>query len=368
APDGNGLFPLNSDETWIWCCDVQETGAVLDNSILTIAALTGITRWMASLLDERTTERANSLLETCVDALITKMIVPGKNLLAVAREDNGLLDESAITNPICRPFIMNIVESLPLVLQHAAMKSLVSCWNNCKTQVAENGIIIRSHSATAAMTGNSLGFALAALGHVNARAAGDTLLSGIMTFVNCTGSVNEIHDIFDPSWGTERRRLWDSASILQGIYQYILNTRVDGETIRFTPYCPSFITSISIDDYPVLDKHYSFRLAREHGILLCAIKENGIEIAKHGGLKEIIINRVDGRCTIANALIQDERFSLTKRTNEFWEMVQNSSSIQIVHETDAVFHAREVQRQVVFTRNIFPTLLDRQSWGKIKNV
>nr|MDO8087979.1 hypothetical protein [Candidatus Sigynarchaeum springense] len=350
------LFPLNSDETWIWACDVLETGFVLDNAMLALAALVSARRWLHGLLDAPLMRSIGELAARIHASIIEHFLIPHRNRLAVARDDDGTLDESAIVVPLSMPFIHDVVDEYPDLLD-PCINSLVACWHLCSLPVDGGGRIVRSHSATTSLTGNAPGHFIEAIGRVNARRQGDELLEGILNFVNATGSVNELHDIYDPSWGTEHRRLWDSMSVLQGIVQYFIGTRVLPGAVVFTPYCPERIDAISFDDLAVRGHVYSFRMARKDSKLLCAVKMDGNEIARYEGLHEVAIDTSTNGVQITPVRdFAGSKFKDRPR-GDYWGRIipsiadagSRGTSMALIHDGTSKNHAIEIERQLAFS-------------------
>ena len=48
------------------------------------------------------------------------------------------------------------------------------------------------------------------------------LAKRVLRFASATGCVWELHDIYDPAWAGEKRRLWDSAVVLMGMTHALL--------------------------------------------------------------------------------------------------------------------------------------------------
>nr|MDO8112496.1 hypothetical protein [Candidatus Sigynarchaeota archaeon] len=368
------LFPLNSDETWIWACEVVETGVVLDNSLLCLSALLAVQQWFSDLLESSALKFVDELAGNVRRAIEEKLVIKKKNRFAVARDDDGMLDESAVTIPLSMPFIHGLFDDSP-ELRKIALNGVLDCWQACRVHVDGGGSIVRSHSATTAMTGNTPGHFLEAIGKLNARKAGDEILEGILNFVNCTGAVNEIHDIFDPSWGTERRRLWDSMAIIEGVMQYLLGIRFAPDSIRFTPYCPEKIESVSIDEYPVGNHVYSFRMVRRAGKLLCAVKQDGIELVRYEGLQEIVISI---RVNSVQLNPVDESLATafqSMKKGEYWRKIIQDIGMDSVHGDNCAIvydlvsraHAVEVLRQLVFTRGQSIPLYIEDQFDRIRD-
>ncbi|MEX2728807.1 MAG: hypothetical protein Q6353_016240 [Candidatus Sigynarchaeum springense] len=350
------LFPLNSDETWIWACDVSETGFVLDNAILALAALVSARRWLRVLLAPSLIQSIDDLATRITASIREHFLIPHRNRLAAARDDDGTLDESAIVVPMSMLFIHDVLDEYPDLLD-PCINSLAACWHSCSIHVDGGGKVVRSHSATTSLTGNTTGHFIEAMGRVNARRQGDELLEGILNFVNATGAVNELHDIYDPSWGTEHRRLWDSMSVLQGIVQYFIGTRILPGAIVFTPYCPERIGAISIDDIAVRDHVFSFRMARKDGRLLCAVKMDGNEIARYEGLHDVSIDASTNDVKISPVRdLVGSKFKDRPR-GDYWGRIIPSianadttgTSMALIHDGTSKNHAIEIERQLAFS-------------------
>ncbi|NMC07707.1 MAG: hypothetical protein GYA24_21010 [Candidatus Lokiarchaeota archaeon] len=367
------LFPLNSDETWIWACDVTETGFVLDNAMLALAALVSARCWLRALLDTPLLESVETLATRIHDSILEHFVIPLKNRFSIARDDDGTLDESAVVVPLSMPFIHDLLEAYPDLLE-PAMNGLDICWQTCRVGVDGGGSIVRSHSATTSLTGNTPGHFLEATARINARTIGDDVLAGILNFVNGTGAVNEIHDIHDPSWGTEHQRLWDSMSVLEGIVQHLVGTRISPDAIRFTPYCPEQVESVSFDGLHVRGREFSFRMARKDGQLLCAVKMNGVEIARYNGLHEVSIDSHNDSVKILPVLDLTSSKFKTRSRGEYWGKIipsigttgSRSCPVVIVHDETSKGHAVEIDRQLAFSLGYFVPVLPETNFHDLE--
>ena len=343
-------IPLNSDETWIWPCDVSETGVVLDNSLLTISALIVLKSWLKEHLSNAQLQKINNLHKHLTSGLKKFIIDCNESRLAVAIDDDGIQDETIITNVLSRPFVLDLNRNMSPEFEEIFLNGVIKCWQNCKHPLILGGMIARSHSATSAMTGNSPGYLLEALGKINARTQGDQILEGIMNFVNCTGTVNELHDIYDPSWGTERRRMWDSQVILAGVMQYILGTVITQEYVEFTPYCPIFCNKIGVDNLDFAGSCYSFRMERKNDMLFIAVKKDGKEIAKFQGLHKLRMKRKSRVVELIEVADISKQLFIQGNKHDFWKYLQYKDPL-LIYEDDKINHAIEIARQVAFTLN-----------------
>ncbi len=59
------------------------------------------------------------------------------------------------------------------------------------------------------------------------------LLERVQQFASATGNVWEYHDIHDPAWGGEKRRLWDSAVLLLGMTHALFDIQRQGDQFYF---------------------------------------------------------------------------------------------------------------------------------------
>ncbi len=57
------------------------------------------------------------------------------------------------------------------------------------------------------------------------------LLARVLRFASATGNVWEYHDLQDPAWGGEKRRLWDSAVLLLGMTHTLFDVQRQGDQV-----------------------------------------------------------------------------------------------------------------------------------------
>jgi hypothetical protein len=90
---------------------------------------------------------------------------------------------------------------------------------------------VRAHARSATLDGGSPGYVLSAAAEMELP-LDRSLLDRLLRFCSATGNVWEFHDLYDPAWGGEKRRLWDSAVVLMGMVHTLFEVRHDGGSVE----------------------------------------------------------------------------------------------------------------------------------------
>ncbi|MHA1730558.1 MAG: hypothetical protein ACTSU5_01370 [Promethearchaeota archaeon] len=254
--------PLNSDETWIWPVFVNEIDDMLDNAVIAVVALEfGATATRDAGRGELARafgERARKLRET-TDGLFLHR---GLGRYAVSRDPDGLLDTTLMPTIASRLVLLGYRPPT----DPAVRSGLLACLHLAR------GGVVRSHSATTAIAGNTPGYFLWALSEV-VKAEADGILAGILgNFLDCTGMAYEIHDLYDPGWGTEKRRVWDTSVLAMGAFHHLFGIEPDGNAVIIEPHLPNGTNEVSLRDFPVVGHLLSVHLERpEAGPPTCKV-------------------------------------------------------------------------------------------------
>ena len=211
AMSDSGLQPMNGDETWILAAPVRELDSMLDNSWLVIASAEFGSKLAQRMGDHDRAARYGAMAYKARLALRDFMPRGGDyDWLALGRGEDGSLDMSLCPEVYARGAIFGI---LPATDPHLAA-GLVTSWERLGF---ERGI--RTHSRSATINGGTPGYVLYAMSE---NTGCDSLfrrelLKRVQLFASATGNVWEYHDLYNPAWGGEKRRLWDSAVLLLGM-------------------------------------------------------------------------------------------------------------------------------------------------------
>ncbi len=265
----NGLFILNSDEQWIWSCYVDEISYYLDNSLLMIAAndfATHISDFLGTEIKEKKQEWQQKQ-KKWAESMFKSYYMPKEYRFAVGMDCMGTQDTSLIPTILSRPVHLHMIPILEkwfIQLKkegkltdkyiarpyHIIKNNLDLIW-----EVMSNLGTIRAHSKTCAVAGNTPAYYLYAVSDLDLPFK-DDLFELVLEFPNCTGAVNEIHDIYNKSWGTERRRVGDSGILLEGILHYLFGIVPERQSILFDPHAPFSLGYGFIRNIKIKNKHY----------------------------------------------------------------------------------------------------------------
>lgn len=277
-PAPNGLFILNSDETWIWPSYVNEIDYYIDNSYLMIAAAEFIENITYSIDFVEPSEKSNQFdrfnlmkynlnheslrprsqkiqnkgflkeimdfKENIIKAVFKNYLDHDKMEFAHSIDINSLKDTTSFIQSASTPFLIkNIFEALDEFKTHDILDTKSICKNTFHKSINSMGLydeqtqpLIRSHSRTAATVGNIFGHSLFAATEMNLpNNIMAKLIDSSLKSLSCTGTSAEIFDIYYPRWCTEKRRLWDSLSIFEGFLHYLFEIEPGIEVCKFRP-------------------------------------------------------------------------------------------------------------------------------------
>ncbi len=212
VPD-NGLQPMNGDETWLLASPVRELDDLIDNSWLLIASAEYGAKLAERAGDRRRAAQYGSLAYRARLAL-TKF-EPGTGdppWYAIGRGGDGSLDFSLCPEVFARGMILGVLPASDRYLR----AGLLASWDRLQF---DRGL--RSHSRSATISGGTPGYALSAAAEADLPFTQE-LVKRTLKFASATGNVWEFHDMEDPDWGGEKRRLWDSAVLLSGMVHALI--------------------------------------------------------------------------------------------------------------------------------------------------
>ncbi len=275
----NGLFILNSDETWIWPSYVNEADYYVDNSFLMIAAADFMHNLAYSIdtgsavrdidLNDRIKRLKNVFYLQNFEYALKKEELKGfykyitdfkvkiitsalkhyyiysKRLFSSSSDITSLKDNTAIVQIASTPLLFSNLDNI--LQDHVNLPSIKirSIFKNCFDRTLNsmgildpdpNTALFRSHSRTTATVGNIFGYSIYAATELNySREIIRRLFTSALNSLSCTGSSAEIFDIYYPRWCTEQKRLWDSLSILEGFIHYLFEIQPGVELCTFSP-------------------------------------------------------------------------------------------------------------------------------------
>jgi hypothetical protein len=207
----SGLQPMNGDETCLLAAPVRELDDLLDNSWLLIASAEYGAKLAEQAGDQGRAARYGAMAYRARMAL-TKF-QPGTGdppWYAIGRGADGSLDFSLCPEVFARGVILGVLPAKDRYL----MSGLVESWDRMNF---DGGV--RAHARSATISGGTPGYVLyaAAEDEYTDWHFGRELASRMLRFASATGCVWEFHDLYDPAWGGEKQRLWDSAVLLMGM-------------------------------------------------------------------------------------------------------------------------------------------------------
>ncbi|MHA1872353.1 MAG: hypothetical protein ACTSXF_15555 [Promethearchaeota archaeon] len=262
----NDLTILLSDETWIWPSYVNEHDYYLDNSLIAIAAYS-FGKLLAQKLNKKedASKSAGKYLRA-LNGVLNNLILERNYRLAIGVDNNGLKDGSIIPTIYSRPILLelyddfdeHILKKLNISAKHLFYNAICLSWELIKRMHQ-----IRSHSMTTAIEGNTIGHFLYAVSELDVEFL-EEFLEIILNFPNATGSLNEMHDIYNPKWGTEKQRSWDSSSLLEGLLHLFFGVTPALDYFDCNPHLPGDIHSSKISNLRVHD-HEIIISCHKHG-------------------------------------------------------------------------------------------------------
>jgi hypothetical protein len=276
----NDLFILNSDETWIWPAFVNEIDYYTDTSWVMIAGIHATERMAHILRKDSEVNHWESIKSRWIKAAHFAFTLPTSDQLikspqitseiipryAAGMDHDNHRDESLLPSVLSRPVTLRLLPLLEASASTLCESGIKLFEEYSPTELVRNGLaltweimkkdrIIRSHSKTSSFVGNTPGYYLYAVSELDLPWKDDVFAS-IFDAVDCTGSMYEIHDLYYPAWGTERRRIWDSANILAGMLHYLYGIEPDENAIVFKPNPPHQTGYSVISDIPVKGRFF----------------------------------------------------------------------------------------------------------------
>jgi len=267
----DGLQPMNGDETWLLAAPARELDDMLDNSWLLIASAEYGAELAARAGDPDRAARYQVLASQARRGLRRFLPRPGDaEWYAAGRGGDGSLDLSLCPGVLARGAILDV---LPATDPHLSA-GLTTSWNRLSF---DRGI--RAHSRSATIDGGTPGYVLQAAAASPGCSFPGELARRVPKLASATGCVWEFHDMHDPAWGGEKRRLWDSAVLLMGLVRTYFDVRSSEAGLEFIakpmsaasppPPAPAFDAEALLSQSgPALVRHrrspeHAARLARE---------------------------------------------------------------------------------------------------------
>jgi hypothetical protein len=248
AVPGDGLQPMNGDETWLLAAPVRELDSLLDNSWLLIASADYGSRLAQKMGDRDRAARYGAMAYRARLALREFMPAPYQpHWYAIGRGGDGSLDFSLCPEVYARGALLGVLPSDDEFL----VDGLVTSWERLSF---ERGI--RTHARSATISGGTPGYVLyaAADSRICSSLVNRELLERVQGFASATGCVWEYHDLYDPAWGGEKRRLWDSAVLLMGLTHALFEIKYEAGTVSFVPKGPAPVVEYERSGFPPMNR------------------------------------------------------------------------------------------------------------------
>jgi hypothetical protein len=223
----NGLQPMNGDETWLLAAPVRELDALLDNSWLLAASAEYGADLAARMGDGERSARYHSMASRARVAI--NSFLPRMNeaeWFAVGCGADGSRDSSLCPGVLARGAVLDV---MPATEPYLAA-GLLTGWHRLGY---DRGI--RAHPRSATVSGGTPGYVLYAAADCPGCTFVPDLARRMLDFASATGCVWEFHDMHDPAWGGEKRRLWDSAVVLMGLVHALFESRQADDGLTFVP-------------------------------------------------------------------------------------------------------------------------------------
>ncbi len=227
AVPANGLQPMNGDESWLLAAPVRELDSLLDGSWLLAASAEYGADLAARMGDAERSARYQSMASRARVAI--NNFLPRINeaeWFAVGRGADGSLDCSLCPGVLARGAVLGV---MPPTEPYIAA-GLITSWHRLGY---ERGL--RTHPRSATISGGTPGYVLYAAADCPACTFVPELADRMLDLASATGCIWEFHDMYDPAWGGEKRRLWDSAVVLMGLVHALFETQRTDGGIAFTP-------------------------------------------------------------------------------------------------------------------------------------
>jgi len=264
----NALQPMNGDETWLLAAPVRELDYLLSNSWLLIASAEYGTDLATRMNDAERAALYHSIAARAQVAL--SRFLPRTNeaeWFGVGYGGDGTLDVSLCPGVLARGALLGV---LPSTDPHLSA-GLMTGWD--RLSFARG---IRTHPRSATVSGATPGYVLAAAADCPGCTFLPDLSVRVMKLASATGCVWEFHDMYDPAWGGEKRRLWDSALVLLGLVRASFERESKEGRLEFLPKASG---RRAFDTSPPVAPFDAGRLIAARGASL-VLHENSPEHAK----------------------------------------------------------------------------------------
>jgi hypothetical protein len=276
----NNLCIINSDETWIWPVFINEHDYYIDNSLIGLTGYNFALKIAEKLKKEEEITNWREKRDKTLNGIIDNYMVPEQYRFALGIDNNQFQDTSLIPTLISRPILLNIdryldpfvFKSMGISAKHAVYNGLALAWETMKSTG-----VIRSHTKTTAIEGNTPGNYLYACSELDMPFL-DELYEIVMNFPNATGSVNEIHDLYNRKWGTEKQRTWDSSSLLSGLLHYLYGMVPFIDHVEFNPHLPPNTQKSNIGNFPIHGFKFGVLTAKQHNGIIRKIAINNKKV------------------------------------------------------------------------------------------
>jgi len=226
AVPSSGLQPMNGDETWVLASPVRELDAMLDNSWLLIASAEYAADLAVRVGDAKRAALYRSIASRARGAVERFLPRGTQDWFATGYGADGSRDLSLCPEVLARAVILGV---LPATDPRIA-SGLAAGWDRLNY---ERGI--RTHPRSATVCGGTAGYVIWAAAECPGCTFTSDLGRRVLKLASATGCVWEYHDMYDPAWGGEKRRLWDSAVVLVGMVRALFTAQtVDGK-LRLAP-------------------------------------------------------------------------------------------------------------------------------------
>jgi hypothetical protein len=227
AVPGSALQPMNGDETWLLAAPVRELDFLLSNSWLLVASAEYGADLAARMDDYDRAARYQSLAARARVALDRFLPRVGEaEWFAIGYGGDGTLDFSLCPGVLARGALLGV---LPSTDPHLAA-GLMTSWHRLSF---DRGL--RTHPRSATFSGATPGYVLRAAADWPGCTFLPELADRMMDLASATGCVWEFHDLYDPAWGGEKRRLWDSSVVLMGLVRAFFEREEAEGGVEFVP-------------------------------------------------------------------------------------------------------------------------------------
>ncbi len=223
------LQPMNGDETWLLASPVRELDDLLDNSWLLIASEEYGARLARRVGDSDRAARYGEIAYRARMALRNFTPVAYQPpWYAIGRGGDGSLDFSLCPEVYARGAILGVLPADDRYL----VNGMIAAWRQLGFSDG-----VRTHARSATISGGTPGYLLyaAADSRICDAVFSRELAKRVLDFVSATGCAWEYRDLYDPAWGGEKRRLWDSAVVLMGLTHALFEVSYEKGAVSFAP-------------------------------------------------------------------------------------------------------------------------------------